>query len=69
MAAANAGPRRRRRTALILAVLAVAAVAGVVIWQERAGSDRLAGPSPTWRADSPSGAPGAAVRAAGSGGR
>lgn len=72
MAAANAGPRRRRRTALILAVLAVAAVAavaGVVIWQERAGSDRLAGPSPTWRADSPSGAPGAAVQAAGSGGR
>lgn len=35
----------------MLAVFVVAAVAGVLIWQERAGSDRLTGPSPTWRAD------------------
>lgn len=45
----------------------MAAVAGVLIWQERSGSARLAGPSPTWRADpGPSGAatspnPGAAT--------
>lgn len=35
----------------MLAVFVVAAVAGVLIWQERADSGRLAGPSPTWRAE------------------
>lgn len=37
---------------MALAVLVVGAVAGVMLWQQRA-SDRMSGPSPTWRADEP----------------
>lgn len=51
-------PRRRRRAlAAVLAVLVVGAVAGVLIWQERA--NHVSSPSPTWRAPEPtsSGAP------------
>jgi hypothetical protein len=47
----GAGRRRRRSLAALLGVLVVAAVAGVLIWQQRSASDRLSGPSPTWRAE------------------
>ena len=48
----SAPPRRTRRLlALLLGVLVVAAVAGVLIWQERAG--QAASGSPTWRAGDP----------------
>ncbi|MGV0991819.1 MAG: HNH endonuclease family protein [Mycobacterium sp.] len=52
-----AKPRRRRRAlAIVLAVLVVAAVAGVLIWQEKA--NHVSSPSPTWRAEpTSSGAP------------
>ena len=43
--------RRRRVLALFLGLLVVAAVAGVLVWQERAG-DAGSG-SPTWRAGDP----------------
>ena len=44
-----AKPRRRRRAlAVVLAALVIAAVAGVLIWQEKA--NRVSSPSPTWRA-------------------
>ena len=46
-------PRRQRRAlAVVLAVLVVAAVAGVLVWQER--TNRVSTPSPTWRAEPPS---------------
>jgi hypothetical protein len=58
--------RRRRGFAALLALLLIGAFAGVLLWQNRpAGS--LSGPSPTWRADEPSGIPsvsGAAPRSA-----
>ena len=45
--------RRRRRLAVLLAVLVVGAVAGVLHWQERSMPDRVSGASPTWRAGQP----------------
>lgn len=72
MAAGNTGRGRRRRAGAVLAVFVVAAVAGVLIWQQRAGSDRLAGSSPTWRAEPTASNPSVPVTsgaAAGSGGR
>lgn len=48
-AAAPASPRRRRRIlAFVLGALVIAAVAGVLVWQDRA--NQVSGPSPTWRA-------------------
>ncbi len=42
----------------MLGVLVVAAVAGVLAWQQRSAHEPLSGPSPTWRATpAPSGAP------------
>lgn len=41
--------RRRRALAAVLSVAVLAAVGGVLSWQQR--SDRAAGPSPTWRAE------------------
>ena len=47
-------PRRRRRAlAVVLAVLVISAVAGVLIWQEKA--NQISSPSPTWRAEPTSG--------------
>lgn len=47
-------PRRRRRAlAVVLAVLVISAVAGVLIWQEKA--NKISSPSPTWRAEPTSG--------------
>lgn len=52
----TAKPRwRRRALATALAAVSVAAVAGVLVWQERAG--QVSGPSPTWRAEPTSGPP------------
>ncbi len=53
MAAADPVRRRRRRrlTGATLAVVVIGAVAGVLVWQDRSTPDRLAGPSPTWRAE------------------
>ncbi len=34
-------------------MLVVGAVAGVLLWQQRSPSERLSGPSPTWRAGQP----------------
>ena len=45
--------RRRRRLAALLAVLIVAGVAAVLLWQQRSGSERASGSSPTWRAGAP----------------
>jgi len=45
--------RRRRGAGVLLALLLVAGVAGVLIWQHRAATSRLSGPSPTWRAPEP----------------
>lgn len=42
---------RRRILAVVLAVLVIGAVAGVLVWQERA--NRISSPSPTWRAPEP----------------
>jgi hypothetical protein len=42
---------RRRGFGALLAVALVAGVAGVLFWQQHSASDRLSGPSPTWRAD------------------
>lgn len=49
----NPAKRRRRRRALgaLSAVLLVAAVAGVLMWQNRS-TGPMSGPSPTWRAPS-----------------
>ena len=48
--AKTAQPRwRRRALATVLAVLVIGAVAGVLIWQEKA--NHVASPSPTWRAE------------------
>ena len=71
MFAAKAGAaenrrRRRRGLAALLALLLIGAVAGVLLWQNRSAGS-LSGPSPTWRADEPSGmpsVPGAAPRSA-----
>jgi hypothetical protein len=41
----------------MLALLLVAGVAGVLMWQHRAASSRLSGPSPTWRAPEPARSP------------
>ena len=47
-------PRRRRRAlAVVLAALVISAVAGVLIWQEKA--NQISSPSPTWRAEPTSG--------------
>jgi hypothetical protein len=51
--------RRRRGFAALLALLLIGAVAGV-LWQNRS-SGSLSGPSPTWRADEPSGMPSVAA--------
>jgi hypothetical protein len=40
---------RRRVLATVLAALAIGAVAGVLVWQERSAT--VSGPSPTWRAE------------------
>ncbi len=63
MLAAKAGVadkrrRRRRGFAALLALLLIGAVAGVLLWQNRSAGS-LSGPSPTWRADEPSGIPSA----------
>lgn len=52
-AGASAKPRRRRRIlAFVLGTLVIAAVAGVLVWQDRANqADHVSGPSPTWRAE------------------
>ena len=38
---------------MVLSVLLVAAVAGVLFWQQHSASDRLSGASPTWRSGEP----------------
>jgi hypothetical protein len=48
--------RRRRGFVALLALLLIGAVAGVLLWQNRSAGS-LSGPSPTWRADEPSGMP------------
>ena len=57
MAQSAPARRRRRALALFLGTVAVAAVAGVLVWQERAGSvdapDTADSGSPTWRAGDP----------------
>jgi len=50
VAAGKPAKSRRRLLAAILAILVVAAVAGVLYWQERS-TRPSAGPSPTWRAE------------------
>lgn len=47
---AKAG-RRRPILALVLGALVIAAVAGVLVWQDKANRADLSGPSPTWRAE------------------
>ena len=54
MAAGNPAKSRRRILAAVLAILVIAAVAGVLYWQERSLRERTSGPSPTWRAEPPS---------------
>jgi hypothetical protein len=51
VAAGRSAQSRRRGLAAVLAILVIAAVAGVLIWQERSARERSAGPSPTWRAE------------------
>ena len=53
MAASKSGRSRWRRRGLaaLLGALAVAAVAGVLAWQQRSSHEQLRGPSPTWRAE------------------
>ncbi|MCX6481992.1 MAG: DUF1524 domain-containing protein [Mycobacterium sp.] len=50
MAAGNPAKSRRRILAAVLAILVIAAVAGVLFWQERS-TRQSSGPSPTWRAE------------------
>ena len=50
MAAGNRAKSRRRILAVVLAILVIAAVAGVLFWQERS-TRQSSGPSPTWRAE------------------
>ena len=50
MAAGNPAKSRRRILAVVLAILVIAAVAGVLFWQERS-MRQSSGPSPTWRAE------------------
>jgi hypothetical protein len=56
------GRRRRRILAVALAVAVIAAVAGVLQWQERTGE--VSAGSPTWRAGDPTSSPGSAPAAA-----
>lgn len=50
MAAGKSSKARRRGLAVVLAILVIAAVAGVLFWQERS-TRQSSGPSPTWRAE------------------
>ena len=50
MAAGNPAKSRRRILAAVLAIAVIAAVAGVLLWQERS-TRPSSGPSPTWRAE------------------
>ena len=50
MAAGDPAKSRRRILAAVLAILVIAAVAGVLFWQERS-TRQSSGPSPTWRAE------------------
>jgi len=50
VAAGNPARSRRRILAAVLAIAVVAAVAGVLFWQERS-TRQSSGPSPTWRAE------------------
>jgi hypothetical protein len=50
VAAGNPARSRRRILAAVLAILVIAAVAGVLFWQERS-TRQSSGPSPTWRAE------------------
>ena len=52
-AGAYAKPRRRRRIlAFVLGALVIAAVAGVLVWQDKTNrAEQVSGPSPTWRAE------------------
>jgi hypothetical protein len=54
--AADKRRRRRRGFAAMLGLILIGAVAGVLLWQNRSAGS-LSGPSPTWRADEPSGMP------------
>ena len=48
---------RRRFIGAGVAVLVIAAVAVLLLWQQRGTPDRLSGPSPTWRAGEPASSP------------
>jgi len=50
VAAGKSSKARRRGLAVVLAILVIAAVAGVLFWQERS-TRQSSGPSPTWRAE------------------
>jgi len=50
VAAGNPAKSRRRILAVVLAILVIAAVAGLLLWQERS-MRQSSGPSPTWRAE------------------
>jgi hypothetical protein len=50
VAAGNPAKSRRRILAAVLAIAVIAAVAGVLFWQERS-TRQSSGPSPTWRAE------------------
>jgi hypothetical protein len=50
VAAGKPAKSRRRLLAAVLAILVIAAVAGVLYWQERS-MRQSSGPSPTWRAE------------------
>ena len=52
-AGASAKSRRRRRIlAFVLGALVIAAVAGVLVWQDKTNqANHISGPSPTWRAE------------------
>jgi len=50
VAAGDPAKSRRRILAAVLAILVIAAVAGVLFWQERS-TRQSSGPSPTWRAE------------------
>jgi hypothetical protein len=50
VAAGDPAKSRRRILAVVLAILVIAAVAGVLFWQERS-TRQSSGPSPTWRAE------------------
>jgi hypothetical protein len=50
VAAGKSSKARRRGLAAVLAIAVIAAVAGVLFWQERS-TRQSSGPSPTWRAE------------------